>query len=304
MSNPVETAIERGDEPVRVFIGSDENQKLAQEVLASSLRRNASLRVDVRSLENVTTPEPAREELRTRTGFTFRRFRIPELCGWSGRAIYLDADMLVFDDIADVWRAAMPPGVSVLFTAQDTERARRAQFAVMLLDCAALDWKIEAIVDGLNEGRWSYEELVYELALIPLAAKAPGLSTRWNALDRYVEGTTALVHYTAMPMQPWIYPYHPLRDLWYDALRTALAEGDIDAALIEEEIAKGHVSPQLPRWAKLDIDVPPSAARGWLPPYLKRITQMRSDPMWRMTCAVRARTVWAPWFRRIVTKLP
>ena len=36
------------------------------------------------------------------------RFGIPSLTAYQGRAIYLDADMLVFNDIYDLW--SMPMG--------------------------------------------------------------------------------------------------------------------------------------------------------------------------------------------------
>ena len=46
---------------------------------------------------------PLAVENRPRTPFSFQRFLIPELCGYSGKAIYLDADMQVFRDIRELW---------------------------------------------------------------------------------------------------------------------------------------------------------------------------------------------------------
>ena len=39
----------------------------------------------------------------TTAGFSFSRLQIPKLAGFSGRALYLDADMQVLGDIADLW---------------------------------------------------------------------------------------------------------------------------------------------------------------------------------------------------------
>lgn len=38
------------------------------------------------------------------TPFSCFRFAIPQICGFDGRAIYLDADMLVLGDIQELWR--------------------------------------------------------------------------------------------------------------------------------------------------------------------------------------------------------
>ncbi len=46
---------------------------------------------------------PKDEPNRGRTGFSFSRFQIPKLAGYKGRALYLDADMQVFGDIAELW---------------------------------------------------------------------------------------------------------------------------------------------------------------------------------------------------------
>lgn len=43
------------------------------------------------------------------TGFSGFRFAIPELCGFAGKAIYLDADMLLLGDIAELW--ALEPAI-------------------------------------------------------------------------------------------------------------------------------------------------------------------------------------------------
>jgi Glycosyl transferase family 8 len=48
--------------------------------------------------------EPKDPRQGKRTGFSFARFAIPELAGYQGRALYLDADMLVFNDLAFLWR--------------------------------------------------------------------------------------------------------------------------------------------------------------------------------------------------------
>lgn len=302
-ANLMSEAADADTEQIRIFIGADENQALPAAVLAHTIRRHSSRPVQIQSLADAALPVPHRLEVRTRTGFTFSRFLIPELCGRSGRAIYLDADMLVFRDISEVWDAPVPSGVSLLYTRQP-EKGRRARYAVMTLDCGALDWDLAQIVADLDAGRVNYEALVYDFALVRSDAKTDALPETWNSLDAYREGETALLHYTAMPTQPWIYPYHPLGQLWYSALKDGLQTGTIEKEQILEEILKGHVSPNLPRWAGLELSVPREYRRGWLPPYLMRVATSRRDLSWRITCAVRRRTTWTTWYRRLVTRWP
>ena len=214
----VAPAKEVGSDVIRVFVGTDENQRLAYEVLAASIRRHASGPVDIQPLTTVTVPEPKDPALRSRTGFTFRRFAIPALCGYQGRAIYVDADMQVFTDIAELWRWPMPDGVSLLYTAQQGARAQRAQYAVLVMDCASLRWDVGEIIDWLDTGRFTYESLVFDFGLVTNAAKAAAIPDTWNALENYEDGRTALIHYTDMVRQPWIYPYNDNGALWYGAV--------------------------------------------------------------------------------------
>ena len=294
---------EAGGDVIRVFVGTDENQRLAYEVLAASIRHHASLPVDIQPLTRVEVPEPKDPALRTRTGFTFRRFAIPALCGYAGRAIYVDADMQVFADIAELWRWPMLDGVSLLYTAQTGARAQKAQYAVLIMDCDALRWDVAEIVDRLDSGSVTYESLVFDFALVPDAAKAATIPDTWNALEWFEHGRTSLIHYTDMVRQPWIYPYNDNGELWYGALRKALETGLISEQLVAEEINAGHVSPDLPRWIGHPVAGVTAGRRDWLPPYLERVRQQRTDPLGKLGVAVRRRTVWAPWCRRLIDQV-
>lgn len=286
-------------DPIRVFVGADENQQLAFRVLEYPIRRHSTIPVDIVSLGQFPMPTPADPRWRSRTGFTFQRFLIPALCGYRGRAIYLDADMLVFQDLADLWRWPMPDSIHLLYTRQHSERARLAAYAVMVLNCERLQWNIEEIIRSLDDAETDYQKLVYELDLVGESEKSAALPTDWNALEQYEARRTALIHFTDMPRQPWIYRYNPNGNRWYQALRDALDSGAIDAAEVAREIELGHVHPHLPRWiGRPELGVS-KRGLGWLPPYLERIRSQRSDPYWKVSCAVRQWTVWAPWFRRL-----
>lgn len=84
---------------LRVFIGRDERQPLAYNVLANSIIRHASVPVSITALTLHTLPI----KRRGLTTFTFSRFLVPYLCGFEGAALFLDADMVVTGDIAGLF---------------------------------------------------------------------------------------------------------------------------------------------------------------------------------------------------------
>jgi hypothetical protein len=238
--------------PLRVFVGADESQMVAARVLEFTIRRHASRPVDVTPMIDLPCPRPRDRRNRPRTSFSFFRFMIPKLCDYRGRALYLDADMLVFADLAELWEVPFG-GNTVLCTYQSEVPARwkdhwvhpGRQLSVMLLDCARLDWDVEAIVRGLDDGRYSYAELMSDLCIVPAREIADAIPADWNRLESYDPGTTKLLHYTVVPTQPWKSTDNPLRSLWMDAYRDALQAGAVDPADVRRGIESGFLHPSL-----------------------------------------------------------
>ena len=263
---------EVAEDTVRVFVASTPAEWLPMRVLEFSIRETTSLPVEVASIHtfNRPIPIPLSVENRPRTPFSFQRFLIPELCGYSGKAIYLDADMQVFCDIRELWNCDFA-GCD-LQTVREANKGRRGQFSVMLLNCEALKWNIEQIVADLDAGKLDYSSLMYEMRL----AKSPGkdIPPEWNSLEYYEPTKTRLLHYTDMNTQPWISTVNPLGHIWLDCLRRALKENFISRMDLDREIASGHVRPSLLAQidAKIDVSVSlPSSIRrldrGYVPPY-------------------------------------
>ena len=212
-------------------------------VLEFSIQETTTLPVAVRAIAFFQRPIPQPRELRNRprTPFSFQRFLIPELCGFDGRAIYLDADMQVFADIGEVWKRDM--GGHDLLAVSEGNDGRRGQFSVMLLDCARLQWRVEEIVAGLDAGRFTYEQLMQEMCVAASVGRV--LSPQWNRLERHEPGLTRLLHYTDMHTQPWVSLDNPLRHLWVACLRRAIDKGAISLADLRREVTAGHVRPSL-----------------------------------------------------------
>ena len=220
-------------ESMRVYVGLDESQIVAARVLEHSIRKHASRPVRVIPMLDVPTPEPRDRENRGRTGFSFSRFHIPKLAGYRGRAMYMDADMHVFGDLAELWE--IPFGDrKVLVTRQDEppEQWKDAdwfkpgrQMSVMLLDCERLDWDVAEIVRGLDEKRYTYPELMFDLCVVDDAEIGDDVPPEWNHLEHHEPGTTKNLHYTVVPTQPWKADGNPYTELWEAEFQEARATG-------------------------------------------------------------------------------
>lgn len=248
--------------PVRVFVAASASESLPAQVLAHSIRRHASVSVQVTPLRDtgIEVPQPRDPRHRPRTPFSFQRFLVPQACGYAGRAIYLDADMLVFRDILPLWRR--PFGAAPVLTVADGGDGRPPQCSVMLMDCDRLRWDIRELVAQLDAGRLDYEQLMDGF----VASQADAcIDPCWNALEHYTPGRTALLHYTDMHRQPWVSWANPLGYLWVAALREALAAGAVTPAAVARAVALGHVRPSLQAQLDAGLDdglLLPAAAKA------------------------------------------
>ena len=114
--------------------------------------------------------------------------------------------MLVFSDIAELWDLPMEK-YRVLCSRQDEPPPTWTnnphfqpgrQMSVMLLDCDRLDWKIDEIVRGLDEGRYNYRQLLCDLCIVPPHEVGETMPAEWNCLEHFQAGRTRLLHYTDM----------------------------------------------------------------------------------------------------------
>lgn len=253
---------------IRVFVGADRSQLLAVRVLEHSIRRHTSSAVEVHPLVDVPQREPKDPLQRKRTGFSFARFLIPSLCAHRGRALYLDADMLVFSDLRQLWDTPFD-GAKVVVQEElarrepaGDRRPRRRQCSVMLLDCERLDWDVDRIIDGLDAGRYTYEQLMFELCLLGDDEVASTIPTRWNSLEHWDE-STCLLHYTDVERQPWTSSGNPLDGKWLDEVRRMLDDGSLSWSDVQQEIDLGHLRPSLVHDLRWGSKVPRHARSVW-----------------------------------------
>lgn len=261
------------ESPVRVYVGTMEDQMLSVKVLEYSIRKHASMTVEVFPLHRapIEMPTPKDAANAPRTPFSFQRFLIPELAGHKGRAIYVDSDMQLFRDIRALWTQPFD-GADLLAVTKPGDSERRPQFSVMLLDCAALRWDIKEIIGKLDSGELTYARLMYDMA-VARSVRAR-ISPAWNSLEAYEPGRTALVHYTDMPTQPWVSRDNPIGYLWVRDLLEAIDRGVITKEYVAEHVARGWVRPSLLYQIERRVEDPlllPREARardeGFVAPY-------------------------------------
>ena len=87
---------------IRVFIGYDSEETVALHVLSHSIMRHASVPSSITPLVLRQLPMTRERAEYQSTEFSFSRFLVPYLCGYEGRAIFMDCDQLVRADIAEL----------------------------------------------------------------------------------------------------------------------------------------------------------------------------------------------------------
>jgi len=90
---------------IRVFIGFDPRETVAFHVLSQSIHDRASQPVSITPLALSQLGDLMNRERNPlqSTDFSFSRFLTPYLCDFQGSAIFMDCDMLMLDDIANLW---------------------------------------------------------------------------------------------------------------------------------------------------------------------------------------------------------
>ena len=192
---------------IRVFIGYDDNEKVAFSTLSHSLLKHATQPIAITPirLQNIKDVF-VRERLPIQsTEFAFSRFLVPYLCNYSGHAIFMDCDMLSRSDISALWRQRTTkyavqcvqhdytPTSTVKFLNQPQTPYPKKNWSSMMLfnnaKCTALtpDYVNSATGLELHQFKWlENEELIGKI------------DEEWNWLvGEYEYNVNAkLVHYT------------------------------------------------------------------------------------------------------------
>ncbi len=145
---------------IKVFLGYDPHEAVAYNVLAHSIQTRASRPVSIAplalsQLDGMMWRE--RHDLQS-TDFSFSRFLVPHLCDFQGWAVFMDCDMLVLDDIANLWDLA------------------EDRFAV---HCVKHDHQPSEKVKFLNQPQTSYEKKNWSSVMLFNCAKCTALTPEY-----------------------------------------------------------------------------------------------------------------------------
>jgi hypothetical protein len=194
---------------INVFIGYDEAEPVAFNVLAHSIQIRTSEPVSITplmlsQLKGVMTRP--RHSLQS-TDFSFSRFLVPMLSGFEGWSVFMDCDMIVIDDISRLWalrddsfavqvvKHSHVPKEQTKFLEQTQSKYEKKNWSsVMVFNnarCRALTAEYVNTASGLELHQFHWLETEALIGDIP---------PRWNHLVDYDPAVAAadlsLLHYT------------------------------------------------------------------------------------------------------------
>lgn len=119
-------------------------------------------------------------------------------------------------------------------------RKGRWATSVMLFDCARFALDLPAILEDIEGGRLTFEDLNYltERFRVGYPVQIRPLPPGWNSFDCYGP-STKLIHFTNLNTQPWRFRSHPAEELWVAHLHGAYKDNYVTDDIIRQAIEDG-----------------------------------------------------------------
>lgn len=145
------------NDTIKVFVGCDPNNSDLEQmmVLDYSIHKHTSVPVEIIWMQLSRDPKsywysnPESGEgwntVKWSTPFSGFRWAIPQYCNYLGRAIYMDADVVILDDLAKLWQHPID-GRSVVAAKTNADMTR---LCTCVWDCS----KAKAIIPAIEELR-------------------------------------------------------------------------------------------------------------------------------------------------------
>lgn len=237
---------------IKIFVGCAPNHEdiESQAVLEWSIRKHVSELVEIEWMKLSRDPESfwysdgkhGWQTSKWATPFSGFRWGIPERCNYEGKAIYMDSDVIVLGDIAELWNQEIPKGKLALAKGGGSWR-----YCVSLWNCVAFH---RGSFDELRSDPSSHGKMTMFLAAHPQLTQS--FVGDWNCLDgeghsNLFDGKLKALHYTDMSSQPHLKYAIPRlaaqgRKHWFDGKVRQHPRKDVQGlfdALLEEAIAVG-----------------------------------------------------------------
>jgi hypothetical protein len=235
---------------IRIFIGCAPNHEDAesQSVLEWSIRKHASEPVEIEWMKLSNDPASFWHGWNTEswaTPFSGFRWAIPVRCNFEGQAIYMDSDVIVMADIAELWRQEFQPGRVAMAKGGGSWR-----YCVSKWNCAAMSdcvWPVEHLKSVAS----AHKSMVTYFSAHPQLTQA--FEGDWNCLDgeghsNLKDGVVKAIHYTDIGTQPQLKYALPRlaaqgRKHWFDGQVRPHPRADLVALfdeLLEEATVNGY----------------------------------------------------------------
>jgi len=191
---------------IPIFIGYDARESSAYHVCTNSIIRHSSLPLSFTPLSLNNLSEYNEVHTDGSNQFIYSRFLVPSLMNYQGWAIFMDGDMIVRDDIVDLWNLRDDNKAVMVakheyktcmkekyMGAKNEDYPRKNWSSVILWNCShpvnkqvTTDFVINSTGAELHRFTWIEDSLIGEIPL------------EWNWLDgEYDYNPDAkLVHYT------------------------------------------------------------------------------------------------------------
>lgn len=186
------------NDAIELFVGCAPNGEDAesQMVLEYTAKKHSSLPVNIHWMKHSTDPKSFWYDWRSETWATpFSGFRwgIPEFCGFKGQAIYMDSDMIILHDLAELW--GEPWNETAIVMGKGGWR-----FCVAKWNCERAK-NVLPPVDVIRNHPHSHQQLAHQLPQHPHLEQV--FDRQWNNFDGENDDLDKIkiLHYTDMSTQ-------------------------------------------------------------------------------------------------------
>lgn len=192
---------------INIFVGCDPNNCDLEQlmVLEYSIRKHTHHPIKIHWMQLSHDPkspwysDPAQKKgwntEKWATPFSGFRWAIPELCNFTGRAIYMDADVIVLSDISELWQHPIDDQAIVI-----AKGKKSARLCTCVWDCA----KAQEFLPSLEKLR---TEANSHQSMIQLIKQHPELVTDYQDSYNNIDGEDMpiedikILHYSDMGTQ-------------------------------------------------------------------------------------------------------
>jgi lipopolysaccharide biosynthesis glycosyltransferase len=216
---------------INIFIGYDTKETVAYHVCVNSVIRHARQPVSITPLALSNLTDYSETHIDASNQFTYTRFLVPHFMDYRGCAIFVDGDMILQEDIAQLYNLFDPKyAVQVVkhnyktkqstkyLGAKNEDYPRKNWSSVMLWNCAHSKNKIltpefvqHSSGSQLHRFTWLSSNDIGELPI------------EWNWLsDEYgVNNSAKLIHYTLGTPCFEAFANTPMSDAWHNEFKLA-----------------------------------------------------------------------------------